>query len=134
MENITIIGNIAKCEKKTFSNVDFFEANVAVNTRTKNKETKTNWYQVIGRQVSLMPYLTKGKSVAVQGTPSYSAYVNAKGEAVPSVKIFVDKIELLGSKSSEQSDDKPAATVEQAAEMIKQNIPIATQEECDLPF
>lgn len=81
-----------------------------------------------------MPYLTKGKMVAVQGVPSYSAYINAKGEAVPSVKIFVDKIELLGSKSSEQSDDKPAATVEQAAEMIKQNIPIATQEECDLPF
>jgi len=49
-------------------------------------------------RITVAEWLTKGKRVYVEGTPSLDTYRNEAGVTVPQLKLRVDSLQLLGGK------------------------------------
>lgn len=137
MEAINIIGRVAICETKTIGENKFFEARVAVSTKYKGTE-KTNWYSIVGSNLSVAQYLTKGKLIYVSGIPAAQAYINKEGKAIPVQRIYINRMEFLGGgKNEEQQEaDTSKNDVASAVKTIQQDFNATPQEgsEDDLPF
>lgn len=99
MEQISIIGNIGRAEKKEFGGKEFIEFSMACNYKKKDGTAITTWYRVNTSQTQLLPYLDKGRQMYVQGRPVFSAYADkTSGAPVPSITILADRVEFCGKK------------------------------------
>lgn len=100
MKKCTIIGNVGRVPttRTNAKGVEFFEMSVAVN----GKENQCTWFSVILRNslAKIIPYLTRGKNVYVEGEFSVDVY---KGEA--SITIYADELQLLGNKTIDNDLD-----------------------------
>lgn len=97
MNLITITGNLgADAQVVTFNSGDVASFRVAVRERVKNPDDtwgdKTVWFSCNYSSTSLIPFLTKGTSVLVQGRPH--AAVGNDGKAY--INIRVSSVEIIG--------------------------------------
>lgn len=94
MKSVLIIGNLGhNAETVTMNDgTQKMRFSVAVNGRGD----KMTWFGVLARmQEKLLPYLTKGRQVFVQGELSADLYNNQI-----SLNVYADRIELCGGKDS----------------------------------
>lgn len=115
MQQIQIIGNLgADAEVKEFNGSSFTTFRVGcsekINTVDGLREV-TTWYSCsYNRDTSkILPYLKKGQQVFVEGKPSYSMYDSAVHRCkMIDVRIFVNQIQLCGSRQPAQQQDPGA--------------------------
>lgn len=100
MKKIIIIGNVGRVPalRTNKNGTEFHEFSVAVNDRDKT----CLWVSVILRKTSekVVPYLTKGKNVYIEGDFSLEVFRNE-----PSVTIYASDVQLLGNKANELESD-----------------------------
>jgi len=69
---------------------------------------RTTWVDcAYWERENVAPFLTKGRQVYVEGTPSLETYVTKAGEPASSLKLRVSKLQLLSNPREElkQADD-----------------------------
>lgn len=124
MKKIFITGNLgANAElraSKDGENFCTFSVGVAVGTK---QSPRTDWVScsINGKRAdSLAKYLTKGTKVLVCGYPTVDAYLSKDGKPMGNLKVYVDDIELMGSKETGESKD---TQVHEPMELESDNIP-----------
>ena len=112
INNCTFTGRIGKdCETRFTTGGDAITAfSLAVDVGWGEKKT-TLWLRCNGwgqRYEKVAPYLTKGQSVGVSGELSAPEWTARDGTTKTSIELRLNQLELLGSKSGEQSAPKTA--------------------------
>jgi len=110
MKKITIIGNITRdAEIRDFSNRKAINFSVAVNESYKDsngtKVEKSSFFNcTLWREnTTIATYLKKGVKVYIEGDNFDSEYYqNKEGEIKTSIKITVNKLELISSQNQTQ--------------------------------
>lgn len=142
MKELTIIGNIGQSATlKVVNSRTFINFSVAVNESYKTAEgtkvEKTTWidcFKVVndGRSTRVVDYLKKGTQVMVRGDVDINLYTNRSGQAAASLKLKIEKLQLLGSKSETAT---PQAQPQQPATQAADPDPFGKDSEPDdLPF
>lgn len=122
MYRLEAIGNIGQdAEIKPINGKDYYSFSMAY-TEKRGGVDKTYWIKclkLVGESNKLGNYLKKGQQVLVSGMPYTSAYINKENKAVSDQCVFVNNLQLLGSRpqtntesnnpstSSSQDDDLP---------------------------
>lgn len=81
-----------------------FSVGVSVGTK---QNPKTDWCDVTcnGKLADIARnYVKKGTKVLIEGYPTATAYINRDNEAVASLRIYANNVELLSKKEDEQAD------------------------------
>ncbi len=127
MISLSIIGNIGKdAEVKEVGGKKVINFSVCHTEKRKDGQEKSTWVECgkWGETTAIAPYLTKGTKVYVEGIPDINLYKKNDGEPGGSIRVLVNKIELLGGggqKPAEQEAGKPIDAP-------------AVQDTSDLPF
>lgn len=137
MQQITLIGNIGQdCERVTNNGTTFNRFSLACNNSYKdkdgNKVDETNWYSIITRQDSLVPYLKKGTKIFLQGNLNVSVYKNKDGVHVAGLNVNANTIQLLDSKKESTGTTGNGQT----APLVPMAAPVLAggTDDDDLPF
>lgn len=106
MNNCTFIGNLvadAVVNTSRTTGNRFTTFKIAINRKFKDKE-ETQFVSCMlgGDPTKILPYLVKGKKVAVQGRVSCHAYADKEGKPCAGLDCFVNELELLSSKHEAQ--------------------------------
>lgn len=100
MKKITIIGNVGRIPalRTNSKGTEFYEFSVAVN----GKEDACLWVSVILRKTfdKIVPYLTKGKNVYLEGDFGLEVFRNE-----PSLTVYANDVQLLGTKNESQESE-----------------------------
>lgn len=99
-----VIGNIGKdAVSQTIGNNNYAKFSLAVSLG----KDKTEWIDClkIDKDNKLIQYLTKGKTIFVEGKPSANAYTNKEGKAVASLTIWVNDLEFVASPKKEAAKE-----------------------------
>lgn len=114
MIKLQIIGSLGKdCIVKEVNGKNVINFSVASSEKWKDKDgnqkEKTTWVEAAywTEKTGIAPYLLKGQRVYVEGAPEADAYLK-DGEAKGTLRMRVEKVELLGG--SQKSESAPAAT------------------------
>lgn len=115
LENIQLIGNLTRDVelKELATGASFYTGAIAVN---KSKD-KVVFYDFIlnkdyGKKIAI--FLSKGKQVYIDGTPSLNVYKDKNGEPKASIGVSVNKLKMLGSKQSQ--DDTQTSDVKSSVD------------------
>jgi single-strand DNA-binding protein len=134
MLKFQIIGNIGKdAEQKQVGGKTVINFSVCHTEKWKDKDgaqqSKATWVECAQwtEKVGILPYLTKGTMVYVEGVPEASAYQNKEGAAVGTIRLKVGAIQLLGGKN----ESAPQAAAE--APTVARQVP-PVEDTGDLPF
>ena len=111
MNQAFFIGNLtADAQQRTARDMVAVYATftVAVNRRLKDGTNSATYVDCLfsGNTAGIMPYLTKGKRVAVTGRVSCRAWIDRQGQPRANLELFVRDIELCGGRDA----DAPAAS------------------------
>lgn len=103
MLKLSITGNLgADAEMKDFGDHKCISFRVAHTRKSKDGQKRTTWVDVLryspDDNPAVLPYLTKGTRVLVEGEPSVRAWTDKDGNARASLNISADYIELQGSR------------------------------------
>lgn len=117
MNQSFFIGNlVANAVQKNANGNNFITFTIAVNRKYKDKESVL-FVECIknGDNANLLPYLQKGKKVAVCGRVSCHAYTDNQGQPRASLDLSVFELELVSSSgaTNTQQTTQPSATQEQ---------------------
>lgn len=126
MKQITIIGNLGKdAEVKRIGDNDY-----AVFTVGVKDDENTQWFNCYkyGTNEKLLPYLTKGSKMLIQGKLSIKTS-EKEGKTYVNANINVANIEFLSSKS--ESSTQTAPTQAPAAQPFAA---APVEDDSDLPF
>ena len=155
MEHLTISGRLGKdAEVKTTARGNkYVSFTLAVDSKNKNGESVTNWYNVSSFQENhtgkMVEFLKKGKGLIVSGIPSYSTWTDRTGQPRIdlNVKAFNLEFPSLTKKEDGEQQSQQANTqrepVARAAASQQTPQPEPKQEEAytpsgepedDLPF
>lgn len=118
MNQAIFIGNLtADAQQRTARDMvtTYATFTVAVNRRLKDGASSVTYVDCLfgGNTAGLMPYLTKGKRVAVTGRVSCRAWIDRQGQPHANLELFVRDIELCGGRDADTAAASPA-TVQQA--------------------
>lgn len=141
MNQATFIGNLtadANKRQNTSTGKEYTTFTIAVNRKGKDNVEVTYVSCIMGGDTSkLINYLTKGKKVAVVGRVGCHGYTDKNGAVHASLDLFVNELELLGSKSDnsahQQRDTFIQAAQPQPANEV-QIFPERKEDDTDLPF
>jgi single-strand DNA-binding protein len=78
------------------------------------KQEHTTWVDCTSwKLLNVAPYLTTGKQVYLEGTPTVESYVAHTGEPMARLKLHVTRLELLGklNDESQRQDDVTSEAV-----------------------
>ena len=110
MIKLQVIGNLGKdCVVKEVNGKNVINFNIAHTERYRdaqgNQQERTTWVECSYwvEKTGIAPYLTKGKTVYVEGAPDASAYTNKEGQPVGSLRVRVQNIQLIGGGSGSGS-------------------------------
>ena len=155
MEHLTISGRLGRdAEVKTTARGNkYVSFTLAVDSKNKNGESVTNWYNVSSFQENhtgkMVEFLKKGKGLIVSGIPSYSTWTDRTGQPRIdlNVKAFNLEFPSLTKKEDGEQQSQQATTqrepVARAAASQQTTQPEPKQEEAytpsgepedDLPF
>jgi single-strand DNA-binding protein len=106
------------------------------------KHEHTTWVDCsLWKQLNVAPFLTTGKQVYLEGTPSVESYVTNAGEPMAGLKLHVTRLELLGrlNDESQKHDETIAADLssKQPDSRLQEDMTVTNEtaaEAEDLPF
>ena len=108
MIKLQIIGNLGKdCIVNEVNGKTVINFSVAHTERYKtadgNTNERTTWVECAywTDRTAVAQYLTKGKTVYVEGSPSADAYTNKEGKAAGTLRLRVQNLQLLGGNSAD---------------------------------
>ncbi len=138
MIKLQVIGNLGKdCVVKEVNGKNVINFNVAHTERYKdsqgNQQERTTWVECSYwvERTSVAPYLTKGKTVYVEGAPDASAYLNKEGQPVGSLRLRVLNLQLIGGGTGSAAVPSTQAAASSASVPSAAEI---TEPMDDLPF
>ena len=151
MKQLTISGRLGKDAeiKQTARGTKYLSFTLAVDSRNKDGEKETEWYNVTSFQENhmgkLFGYLKKGSGLIVNGTPSYSIWHDKNGDARLDLNVRAFNIEfpsLGGNRDNAdggQRTQERQAPVQNEAPVTRQAAPTyqpstTSEPEDDLPF
>lgn len=100
MISLSIIGNLGKdAEVKEVNGKKVINFSVCHTEKRKDGTSKSTWVECgkWGETTAVAPYLLKGTKVYVEGIPDLNLYKKNDGEPGGSIRLMVNKIELLGN-------------------------------------
>lgn len=102
MIKLLIIGNLgADAVIKEVGGSSYISYSVCHTERSRDGKEFSTWVNVMQKtndsNPKILPYLTKGTQVYVEGNPSAGAYVDGDGKARASLSLWSFKVDLLGS-------------------------------------
>ncbi len=112
MIRLQVIGNLGKdCNMNNVNGKTVINFSVAHTEKFKDaqgiQKDKTVWVECAywTEKTGISPYLKKGTQVYAEGTPDLRTYTTADGKQGASLSLRVSNVQLLGSKSSEGSNE-----------------------------
>lgn len=119
MNQAIFIGNLtADAQQRTARDMvtTYATFTVAVNRRLKDGTSSVTYVDCLfgGNSAGIMPYLTKGKRVAVTGRVSCRAWIDRQGQPHANLELFVRDIELCGGRDADTAAASHAQPVQQA--------------------
>lgn len=115
MIKIQVIGNIGRdAEKRDVSGKSVINFTVAHSEKWKdaqgNQQERTTWVECAywTEKTGILPYLTKGTMVYVEGAPEATVYTSKDGDSKASLRCRVSQIQLLSRKDA---TEQPAGNV-----------------------
>lgn len=134
MLKLQVIGNIGKdAVAQTINNNNYAKFSLAVKDgKDQNGNERTIWVDCMksDKEGKLTPFLTQGKTIAVEGKPTANAYTNKEGKVVSSLSVWVNDLEFVASpKPKDSAAPKEALKTAPAADD-----PFAEDSIDDLPF
>lgn len=106
MDKIIFSGNVGKQpEFQSKDGKDYCRFTVAVNHKIRGEKT-TEWRNVtvFGKQAEFVrQWVTKGRTVLIEGRPSAHGYKNNLEEIVASIDVIADSVELVGGGNREEA-------------------------------
>ena len=142
MIKLQVIGNLGKdCVVNTVNGKNVINFTVAHSERFKdsqgNNQEKTIWVECAywTDRTGVTPYLTKGKTVYVEGTPEVRTFTRNDGSSGASLSLRVFQLQLLGGRGD--GNGSPAPSTSESYSSAKTQIPNAadvTEPIDDLPF
>lgn len=114
MIKLQIVGNLGKdCIVNEVNGKTVINFSVAHTDRFKdaqgNIKDKTYWVECAywTDRTNVAKYLTKGKTVYVEGTPEADAYINREGKPAGTLRMRVRELQLIGGNSQDTSSSTP---------------------------
>ena len=140
MIKLQVIGNLGKdCIVNTVNGKTVINFSVAHTEKFRdaqgNQKDKTIWVECAywTDRTGISPYLVKGKTVYVEGTPEVRTYTTGDGRSGASLTLRVLNVQLIGGRSeggpSSGMDEAPMARRTEVPAASDVNEPID-----DLPF
>jgi single-strand DNA-binding protein len=118
MIKMQIIGNLGKdAEVRQVNGKNVIGFNVAHTEKYKDAQgvqiSKTTWVTCSywTDRTAVAPYLLKGKTVFVEGTPSVDTYVNQQNETVGVLRLNVRELQLVGGTPGENNGNLSGNTI-----------------------
>jgi len=113
MIKLQFIGNLgADAVRKEINGDPVLNFRAAHSYRYKNPDgspnERTTWVNCAywGEKDLLMPFMTKGRQVFVEGIPTLDMYVTNSGEPTPAINLRVTNVQLLSKpRSAEETED-----------------------------
>jgi single-strand DNA-binding protein len=138
INQVILIGRLTRDVELKYTNTGFAIANLslAVNRRVKRDDTwqdEGNFFNcvLIGKRAeALAQYLVKGKQIGIQGELRQNRW-EQDGQPRSRVEIFINDIQLLGGRSSNQNVRSTAGQQDQHS---SPEIPTADDFDDDIPF
>jgi single-strand DNA-binding protein len=138
INQVVLIGRLTRDVELKYTNTGFAIANLslAVNRRVKRDDTwqdEGNFFNcvLIGKRAeALAQYLVKGKQIGIQGELRQDRW-EQDGQPRSRVEIFINDIQLLGGRGSEQSSRRTGG---QSEPYSSPEIPTADDFDDDIPF
>jgi len=138
INQVALVGRLTRDVELKYTNSGFAIANLslAVNRRVKRDDTwqdEGNFFNcvLIGKRAEgLAQYLVKGKQIGIQGELRQNRW-EQDGQPRSKVEIFINDIQLLGGRSSEQGARSNTGQSEQSS---PPEIPTADDFDDDIPF
>ena len=122
MIKLQIIGNLGKdCIVSDVNGKSVINFSVAHSERYKdaqgNQKERTTWVECAywTDRTNISPYLVKGKTVYVEGSPSADAYTNKEGQVSATLRLRVQSLQLLGGTQTDSSSTNQYTGVNAAA-------------------
>ena len=144
INKVILIGRAGKDPEMKYAPSGTAIANftMATNERTKDKDGNftdhTDWHRVVafGRTAEVAgEYLTKGKLVYVEGRLQTRSWEDKEGQKRYTTEIVCNNMQLLGSKSDNDSrTDSAPENTEAAPDSTKEEVTTKAEEDDDLPF
>lgn len=107
MIKLQVIGNLGKdCIVKEVNGKTVINFSVAHSERFKdaqgNLKERTTWVECAywTDRTAVAQYLTKGKTVYVEGAPEADGYTNKDGQVAATLRLRVQNLQLLGGNDS----------------------------------
>ena len=119
MEHLTISGRLGKdAEIKTTARGNkYVTFTLAVDSRDKNGEKSTNWYNVSSFQENhigkFSEFLKKGHGLIVSGIPSYSIWTDKSGQPRIDLNVRAFNLEFPTLTKREDGEQQSAQNTEQ---------------------
>ncbi|MBN2553619.1 MAG: single-stranded DNA-binding protein [Spirochaetales bacterium] len=138
INEVVLVGRLTRDVELKYTNTGFAIANLslAVNRRVKKDDTwqdEGNFFNcvLIGKRAeALAQYLVKGKQIGIQGELRQDRW-EQDGQPRSRVEIFVNNIQLLGSRGADQGTRSAPSRQEQYS---APDIPQADDFDDDIPF
>lgn len=142
MIKLQVIGNLGKdCIVNTVNGKTVINFNVAHTEKFRdaqgNQKDKTIWVECAywTDRTGISPYLVKGKTVYVEGSPEVRTYTTSDGRSGASLTLRVMNVQLIGGRSDGSSPSYGSS--EEAPMSRRSEVPAAsdvTEPIDDLPF
>jgi single-strand DNA-binding protein len=151
MIKLQVIGNLgADCIQKEVNGKNVINFNVAHSEKFKdaqgNLKERTTWVNCAywTDRTAVAQYLTKGKTVYVEGAPEAEGYTNKEGVVTATLRLRVLNLQLLGGNDSGSSNQNNVSNMGSATNSGYANNPTVRAEPAgamhdpsgtdDLPF
>ena len=143
MIKLQVIGNLGRdCETKEINGKHVINFNVAHSEKFKdssgNLKERTTWVNCAywTDRTAVAQYLTKGKTVYVEGVPEAEAYTNKDGQLAATLRLRVFNLQLLGGgNDSGQPDSDQSRNSSSGSNAPQQQSASQVEEPADdLPF
>jgi single-strand DNA-binding protein len=115
MIKLQVIGNLGRdALVKEVNGRSVISFTVAHSERYKDSQgvqkEKTTWVDCSywTDKTAVAPYLTKGTTVYVEGTPEADAYMNKENQPTSVLRMRVQSIQLVGGKNTSDNQQQPA--------------------------
>jgi single-strand DNA-binding protein len=141
VNKVLLLGHLGKDAEGKFlpSGVHVAKFSVATSRRWKDKgsdewKEETEWTNVsLWRSENLVPYLTKGKQVYVEGRLQTRNYEDKEGQKRYSTEVVADEVILVGGGGGEKQDGGGLVSQPRGAQQAKQTSPMELTDD-DIPF
>ena len=141
MIKLQIVGNLGKdCIVKEVNGKNVINFSVAHTERFKdsqgNPKERTTWVECAywTDRTAVAPYLKKGQLVYAEGAPEADGYMNKENQAAATLRMRVQNLQLLGSKTSDGAQVSPPAMAETSSTYGSSKFADTSEPADDLPF